>query len=137
MKAVKRQQTHNAYERKLEGFVKTITEAAKAQSVDSNVGIAINVFQETSVNLARGASPITDSFLCSRFFKLCHDPNTGFHIKTCMYVCRKCVIHDSTSSLKLRRADYTVLLSVASCQQTWNLFQRARKEKLVHLAITG
>ncbi|OXU22666.1 hypothetical protein TSAR_016242 [Trichomalopsis sarcophagae] len=32
--------------------------------------------------------------------------------------------------------DYTVLLSVASCQTTWHLFKRAQKEKLVYLAVT-
>ncbi|XP_043276414.1 ionotropic receptor 93a isoform X4 [Venturia canescens] len=86
VKAVKKRHTvRNAYEKKLEALVRTITEAAKARDSDSNVGMEINVFQETSVNLAR---------------------------------------------------DYTVLLSVASCHETWSLFQRARKEKLVHLAIT-
>lgn len=33
--------------------------------------------------------------------------------------------------------DYTVLLSVATCHQTWSLHDVARKEELVHLAITG
>ncbi|EZA54910.1 ObirIr93a [Ooceraea biroi] len=32
--------------------------------------------------------------------------------------------------------DYTVLLSVATCFQTWSLHDIARKEELVHLAIT-
>ncbi|THK33261.1 ionotropic receptor 93a [Diachasma alloeum] len=32
--------------------------------------------------------------------------------------------------------DYTILLSVATCSSTWELFGRAKKEKLVHLAIT-
>nr|XP_012227959.1 PREDICTED: uncharacterized protein LOC105675403 isoform X2 [Linepithema humile] len=33
--------------------------------------------------------------------------------------------------------DYTVLLSVATCYQTWSLHDVARKEELVHLAITN
>lgn len=33
--------------------------------------------------------------------------------------------------------DYMVLLSVATCQQMWTLHEAARKEALVHLAITG
>ncbi|XP_011297147.1 uncharacterized protein Ir93a [Fopius arisanus] len=32
--------------------------------------------------------------------------------------------------------DYTILLSVATCPSTWELFSKAKKEKLVHLAIT-
>ncbi|XP_023313506.1 ionotropic receptor 93a [Trichogramma pretiosum] len=32
--------------------------------------------------------------------------------------------------------DYIVLLSVASCQSTWQLYKRAQKEKLAYLAIT-
>ncbi|XP_063979673.1 ionotropic receptor 93a isoform X2 [Diachasmimorpha longicaudata] len=32
--------------------------------------------------------------------------------------------------------DYTILLSVATCPSTWELFTRAKREKLVHLAIT-
>lgn len=34
-------------------------------------------------------------------------------------------------------ADYTVLLSVATCQTTWQLFKKAQKEKLVYIAVTG
>lgn len=33
--------------------------------------------------------------------------------------------------------DYTVLLTVARCEQMWSLHEEARKEELVHLAITG
>ncbi|CAB0040639.1 unnamed protein product [Trichogramma brassicae] len=33
--------------------------------------------------------------------------------------------------------DYIVLLSVASCQSTWQLYKRAQMEKLAYLAITG
>ncbi|XP_044014294.1 ionotropic receptor 93a [Aphidius gifuensis] len=32
--------------------------------------------------------------------------------------------------------DYMILLSVSTCQTAWNLFKRAKIEKLVHLAIT-
>ncbi|XP_011686860.1 PREDICTED: glutamate receptor ionotropic, delta-2-like [Wasmannia auropunctata] len=32
--------------------------------------------------------------------------------------------------------DYTVLLSVATCHQMWSLHEAARKEELIHLAIT-
>nr|WGC55095.1 ionotropic receptor 3 [Psyttalia incisi] len=32
--------------------------------------------------------------------------------------------------------DYTILLSVATCPASWELFGRAKKERLVHLAIT-
>ncbi|CAD6202689.1 GSCOCT00009718001.3-RA-CDS [Cotesia congregata] len=34
------------------------------------------------------------------------------------------------------KQDYTILLSVTTCQVAWELFKRARAEKLVHLAIT-
>ncbi|XP_058800210.1 ionotropic receptor 93a [Phymastichus coffea] len=43
------------------------------------------------------------------------------------------VFGDTNTDLK---RDYTILLSVATCQTTWNLFKRALQEKLVHLAIT-
>nr|QHN69192.1 ionotropic receptor 11 [Sirex nitobei] len=39
------------------------------------------------------------------------------------------------ANVNLRR-DYSVLLSVATCDETWRLFKKARKEDLVHLAIT-
>nr|XP_034179469.1 ionotropic receptor 93a-like isoform X2 [Osmia lignaria]XP_034179470.1 ionotropic receptor 93a-like isoform X2 [Osmia lignaria] len=34
------------------------------------------------------------------------------------------------------RQDYTILLSVATCYLTWRLHETARKEELIHLAIT-
>ncbi|XP_020712212.2 ionotropic receptor 93a [Athalia rosae] len=39
------------------------------------------------------------------------------------------------SSLNLRR-DYTILLSVARCSETWKLFRKAQKEDLIHVAVT-
>ncbi|KAK0094418.1 hypothetical protein PV326_010921 [Microctonus aethiopoides] len=42
------------------------------------------------------------------------------------------VFHDIEANLA---RDYTILLSIASCSTTWNLFHRAKAEKLVHLAI--
>lgn len=33
--------------------------------------------------------------------------------------------------------DYTVLLSVVTCHQTWSLHNIARKDEIVHLAIIG
>lgn len=32
--------------------------------------------------------------------------------------------------------DYTVLLSVTTCDQTWNLYNAVRKDEIIHLAIT-
>ncbi|XP_023248636.1 ionotropic receptor 93a [Copidosoma floridanum] len=40
------------------------------------------------------------------------------------------------SNVNLRRVDYTVLFTVATCESTWHLHKQAEKEKLVHLAIT-
>nr|AID59308.1 ionotropic receptor 2 [Macrocentrus cingulum] len=53
--------------------------------------------------------------------------------------------HMNTSGLSIRifhtvevdlSKDYTVLLSIATCSVTWNLFEKAQKEKLVHFGIT-
>ncbi|XP_051164696.1 ionotropic receptor 93a [Leptopilina boulardi] len=42
----------------------------------------------------------------------------------------------SISSFTLGR-DFTILMSIATCQWTWVLFKQARKERLVHIAVTG
>ncbi|XP_034948501.1 ionotropic receptor 93a [Chelonus insularis] len=44
------------------------------------------------------------------------------------------VVYDDIETNLAR--DYTIILSVATCSTTWRLFRRARKEKLVHLALT-
>lgn len=33
--------------------------------------------------------------------------------------------------------DYTVLLSIATCDKTWHLHESARQSGVIHLAITG
>nr|ARN17849.1 ionotropic receptor 3 [Cephus cinctus] len=43
------------------------------------------------------------------------------------------IFHNVDISLK---RDYTVLLSIVTCDETWRLFKIAQKEHLVHLAIT-
>ncbi|XP_011501036.1 PREDICTED: glutamate receptor ionotropic, delta-1, partial [Ceratosolen solmsi marchali] len=43
------------------------------------------------------------------------------------------VFGDTNVNLK---QDYTILFSIASCQVTWQLLERAQKEKLVYVAIT-
>ncbi|XP_046624536.1 uncharacterized protein LOC124307152 [Neodiprion virginianus] len=44
--------------------------------------------------------------------------------------------HAFTDSSPNLRRDYTALLSITTCHETWKLFHQAKREDLVHIAIT-